>query len=156
ADEVLGFLQPSSTPGSLGRLGHYEILELLGRGGFGIVVKALDERLQRLVALKVLAPALAATSPPRRRFLREARAGAAVRPRNLLAIHAVEEQPLPYLVMEYVAGETLQQRIDRVGPVDVLALLRIGRQIAAGLAAAHAQGVIHRDIKPANILLEHG
>jgi hypothetical protein len=155
-NEELGFLQPSSTPGALGRLGHYEVLELLGRGGFGIVAKALDERLQRPVALKVMAPALAATSPPRRRFLREARAAAAVRHDNVVAIHAVEEQPLPYLVMEYVEGETLQQRLDRVGPLDVPAVLRIGRQIATGLAAAHAQGLVHRDIKPANILLERG
>jgi hypothetical protein len=154
-DEGLGFLQPASAPGVLGRLGHYEVLELLGRGGFGIVVKAFDERLQRLVALKVLAPALAATSPARKRFLREARAAAAVRHDNVVAIHAVEE-PLPYLVMEYVEGETLQQRLDRVGPLDVPALLRIGRQIASGLAAAHAHGIIHRDIKPANILLENG
>jgi Leucine-rich repeat (LRR) protein len=155
-DEGLDFLQPPSTPGALGRLGHYEVLELLGRGGFGIVVKAFDERLHRLVALKVLAPALAATSPARRRFLREARAAAAVRHDNVVAIYAVEEQPLPYLVMEYVEGETLQQRLDRRGPLDVPALLRIGRQIAGGLAAAHALRLIHRDIKPANILLERG
>jgi hypothetical protein len=155
-DEALGFLQPAGVPGALGRLGHYEVLEVLGKGGFGIVVKALDERLRRPVAIKVLAPALAATSPPRRRFLREARAAAAVRHDNVVAIYAVEEQPLPYLVMEYVEGETLQQRLDRVGPLDVPALLRIGMQVARGLAAAHAQGVIHRDIKPANILLENG
>jgi eukaryotic-like serine/threonine-protein kinase len=155
-DEGLGFLQPPGKPGALGRLGHYEVLEVLGRGGFGIVVKALDEGLQRLVALKVLAPTLAATSPPRRRFLREARASAAVCHDNVVAIHAVEEQPLPYLVMEYVEGETLQQRLDRVGPLDVPTVLWIGRQIATGLAAAHALRLIHRDIKPANILLLHG
>jgi serine/threonine protein kinase len=155
-DEGLGFLQPASMPGALGRLGHYEVLQVLGRGGFGIVVKAFDERLQRLVALKVLAPELAATSPARKRFLREARAAATVRHDNVVAIHAVEEQPLPYLVMEYVDGETLQQRLDRVGPLDVPAVLRIGRQIASGLAAAHAHRLIHRDIKPSNILLENG
>jgi eukaryotic-like serine/threonine-protein kinase len=109
--EALDFLQPSGRPGSLGRLGHYEVLEVLGRGGCGTVLKAFDEKLHRLVAIKVMAPQLAATSPPRKRFLREARAAAAVRHENVVTIHAVEEQPLPYLVTEYIAGETLQQRL---------------------------------------------
>ena len=149
ADAPLDFLQPSTKPGSLGRLGHYEVLEVLGHGGFGIVLKAFDEKLHRVVAIKVMAPQLAATSPARKRFLREARAAAAVRHENVVAIYAVEEQPIPYLVMEYIAGETLQQRLDRVGPLDAAEVLRIGRQIAEGLAAAHAMGLIHRDIKPA-------
>jgi serine/threonine protein kinase len=119
-------------------------------------VKAFDELLCRTVAIKILAPSLAVTSPPRKRFLREARAAAAIRHENVVTIYAVEEQPLPYLVMEYIAGETLQQRLDRIGPLDVPDVLRIGRQIASGLAAAHALGLIHRDIKPANILLEQG
>jgi hypothetical protein len=155
-DDPLGFLQPSAKAGSLGRLGHYEVLQVLGRGGCGTVLKAFDERLQRVVAIKVMAPHLAATSPPRKRFLREARSAAAVRHENVVTIYAVEEQPLPYLVMEYVAGETLQQRLDRTGPLDVAEVLDIGRQVAAGLAAAHARGLIHRDIKPSNILLENG
>src|SRR5205823_12392555 len=67
-----------------------------------------------------------------------------------------EEQPLPYLVMEFIPGETLQQRLDRTGPLDVLEALRIGRQLAEGLAAAHANDLIHRDIKPGNVLLEGG
>ncbi len=103
-----------------------------------------------------MAPQLAATSPARKRFLREARAAAAVRHDNVVAIYAVEEQPIPYLVMEFIAGETVQQRLDRVGPLDAPEVARIGRQIAEGLAAAHAQGLIHRDVKPANILLENG
>ena len=74
----------------------------------------------------------------------------------MVAIHAVEEQPIPYLVMEYIAGETLQQKLDEIGPLEVPEVLRIGQQIASGLAAAHAQGLIHRDIKPGNILLESG
>jgi eukaryotic-like serine/threonine-protein kinase len=153
---ALTFLQPSTKPGSLGRLGHYEVLEVLGRGGFGIVVKAFDEMLHRVVAIKVMSVQLAATSPARKRFLREARASAAVRHEHVVAIHAVEEQPIPYLVMEYIAGETLQQKLDRVGPLDVPDVVRLGRQIAAGLAAAHAEGLIHRDVKPGNILLETG
>ncbi|MCL6508243.1 MAG: protein kinase, partial [Bryobacteraceae bacterium] len=152
----LAFLQPSTAAGSLGRLAHYEVREVIGRGGCGIVLKALDEKLERIVAIKVMAPELAATSPARKRFLREARATAAIRHENVVNIYAVEDQPLPFLVMEYIDGETLQQRLDRTGPLDVRAVLRIGQQIAGGLAAAHAKGLIHRDIKPGNILLEEG
>src|SRR5262245_46493 len=152
----LDFLQPSTKPESLGRLAHYEVLEVLGRGGYGIVVRAFDETLQRVVAIKVLAPGVATTSPARKRFLREARAAARVRHDNVVQIYAVEEQPLPYLVMEYIPGQTLQQHLDRTGPLDVADVLRLGGQIARGLAAAHAQGLIHRDIKPGNILLESG
>jgi serine/threonine protein kinase len=151
----LAFLQPSTSPGSLGRLGHYEVREVIGRGGCGIVLKAFDEKLERIVAIKVMAPELAATSPARKRFLREARATAAIRHENVVSIYAVEEQPLPFLVMEYIDGNTLQQRLDRTGPLDVRDVLRIGQQIASGLAAAHAKGLIHRDIKPGNILLEN-
>jgi len=150
----ISFLQPSSKPGSIGLLGHYEILQVLGRGAFGVVFKAFDEKLHRMVAIKVMNPALAATSPPRKRFLREARSSAAVRHENIVAIHAVEEQPVPYLVMEYIPGKTLQQWQDEHGPLDPVDILKFGQQIAAGLAAAHAQGLIHRDIKPANILLD--
>ena len=155
-DEPLTFLSPPQRSDSLGRIGHYEVLEVLGRGGFGIVFRAFDEVLQRVVAVKVLAPTMAATSPARKRFLREARSSAQVRHENVVQVYAVEEQPLPYLVMEFIPGETLQQRLDRTGPLDVPEVLRIGRQIAEGLAAAHAQGLIHRDIKPANILIEAG
>jgi hypothetical protein len=153
-DGGLDFLEPSKRPDSLGRLGHFEVLELLGKGGFGIVYRALDDSLQRLVAIKVLAPQLATTSPARKRFLREARASAQVRHENVVQVYAVEEKPLPYLAMEFVPGETLQQRLDRVGPLEMPEILRIGRQIASGLAAAHAMDLIHRDIKPANVLIE--
>jgi eukaryotic-like serine/threonine-protein kinase len=155
-ESALGFLQPSEKPGSLGRLAHYEVLEVLGNGGFGTVVKAFDKKLHRFVAIKLMSPLLAATAGPRKRFVREARSAAAVRHANVIAIYAVEDQPIPYLVMDYIAGRTLQQKLDASGPLDLLDVLRIGRQIAAGLAAAHAIGLIHRDIKPANILLEHG
>src|SRR5262245_39928476 len=155
-DPALGCLQPSTRPDSLGRLGRYEVLEVLGRGGCGTVLRAFDEKLHRMVAIKVMAPHLAATSPPRKRFLREAHSAAAVRHENVVGIHAIEAPPTPYLVMEYVAGETLQRRLDREGPLEVVEVLRIGRQVAEGLAAAHALGIIHRDIKPANVLLENG
>jgi serine/threonine protein kinase len=155
-DEVLTFLARSTRPDSLGRLGHYEVLQVLGRGGFGIVFRAFDEMLQRVVALKVMAPQLAATSPARKRFLREARSSAQVRHENVVQVYEVAEQPLPYLAMEFIPGETLQQRLDRVGPVEPAEVVRVGRQIAEGLAAAHATDLIHRDIKPGNVLLEGG
>src|SRR5262249_18004291 len=115
---------------------------------------AFDDTLQRVVAIKVLSPQLATTSPARKRFLREARAAGRVRHENVVQIYAVEEQPLPYLVMEYIPGQSLQQRLDQTGPLDVPDVLHLGGQIARGLAAAHEQGLIHRDIKPGNILLE--
>ncbi|MDP1798195.1 MAG: serine/threonine-protein kinase, partial [Planctomycetaceae bacterium] len=152
----LEFLEPSTKPGSRGRLAHYEVLEVLGRGAFGIVLKAFDEKLHRMVAIKVLNPELAATSPPRKRFLREAQSSAKIRHENIVSIYAVEEQPMPYIVMEYIPGGTLQQRLDQTGPLAVEEILRLGQQIALGLAAAHAQGLIHRDIKPANILMGAG
>ncbi len=152
----VSFLQPSTRDGSIGTLAHYEILQVIGKGGFGIVFKAFDEKLHRLVAIKVMNPEMAATSPPRKRFLREARSAAAIRHENIVQVYSVEEQPLPYIVMEYIEGQTLQQKQDAHGPLDAVEVLSIGRQIASGLAAAHAQGLIHRDIKPGNILLEQG
>jgi serine/threonine-protein kinase len=109
------------------------------------------------VAIKVLAPQLATSASARQRFAREARAAAAVVHDHVVAIHAVvPSAALPYLVMPYCAGESLQQRIDRTGALELKEILRIGMQVADGLAAAHTQGLVHRDVKPANILLENG
>jgi WD40 repeat protein len=156
-DVPLDFLDPPDRPGTLGRLGPYEVHEVLGRGGMGVVLRAFDARLRRVVAIKVMRPQLATSATARRRFTREAQAAAAVRDEHVIDIHAVEEaNGLPYLVMEYVAGVSLQERLDRAGPLQLQEILRIGAQTAAGLAAAHAQGLVHRDIKPANILLENG
>ncbi len=152
----LPFLTPSTRPDSLGRLRHYEMLQVLGQGGFGIVFRAFDETLQRVVAVKVMAPQIATLSPARKRFLREAQSSAQVRHENVVQVYEVGEQPLPYLAMEFIPGETLQQKLDRTGPLDVPEVLRVGRQIADGLAAAHACDLIHRDIKPANVLIEGG
>jgi formylglycine-generating enzyme required for sulfatase activity len=157
ADDIsLDFLTPSGNPGSAGRFLHYEVLEVLGKGGFGTVLKAFDEKLHRVVAIKLLAPQLASSGTARERFLREARAAAAVRNDHVVSIHAVDECPTPYLVMECVIGQTLQQKLDGAGALELREVLRIGVQIAEGLAAAHKQGLVHRDIKPANILLENG
>ncbi|QJW96946.1 bifunctional serine/threonine-protein kinase/formylglycine-generating enzyme family protein [Frigoriglobus tundricola] len=146
----------SHAPPHAPALGHFDILETIGRGGFGVVVKAFDRNLRRVVAIKMMPAELAATSPARRRFVREARAAAAVRHENVVCIHAVEEHPVPHLVMEYVSGGSLQRHLDGSGPLDPREVLRIGAQIARGLAAAHDTGLVHRDIKPANVLLEPG
>ena len=141
----------------LGRLGPYEVSGVIGAGGMGIVLKAFDCSLDRTVAIKVMAPHLASSGSARRRFAREAKAAAAVLHPNVIAIHGVAaDQALPYLVMPYNRGMSLQKRIDQDGPLPLQETLRIAEQIAAGLAAAHAQGLVHRDIKPANILLEDG
>ncbi|MEX2140796.1 MAG: protein kinase [Pirellulales bacterium] len=153
----LDFLDAPRQAGMLGALGPYDITEFVGQGGMGVVLKAHDPRLNRVVAIKVLAPALASNATARKRFLREAQAAAAVTHDHVVAIYAIDEaKRLPYLVMEYVAGQSLQQKVDSAGPLEVKEIVRIGRQIAAGLTAAHEQGLIHRDIKPANILLENG
>jgi serine/threonine protein kinase len=154
---TLSFLAPSDDPHSLGRIGHYEIMGVIGRGGTGVVLKAFDSTLHRNVAIKVLSPHLAASGPARTRFARESVAVAAVVHEHIVPIYAVDEfQGVPYLVMRYVPGESLAERISKHGPLDTLAILRVGLQTALGLAAAHAQGIVHRDVKPANILMEHG
>jgi len=155
--DPLTILEPSGREGSLGRLGPYEIVELIARGGMGIVFKALEPALNRIVAVKVLAPELAADSQARERFLREAQAAAAVIHDNVIVIHGVSTaQGLPYLVMPYIPGPTLGGRIEQSGPLSARDIVKVGLQLARGLEAAHAKGLIHRDIKPANILLEGG
>ena len=156
ADRVsLDFLQPASHPEMLGRVGQYDVERLIGAGGMGIVFKAFDSELHRPVAVKVLAPHLAHSGGARQRFAREAQSAAAVVHENVVPIHYVDTQSdLPFLVMQYVAGESLQARVDRDGPLGADEILQIGIQIARGLSAAHDQGLVHRDVKPGNILLE--
>ncbi len=152
-----GLLAPSNHPGSFGRLGQYELLQLLGRGGMGSVFKAFDPSLHRIVAIKLLAPHLAHNPQARKRFIREAQAAAAVSHDHVVTTHAIDETAeQPAIVMQYVSGRSLQQKLDAEGPLELKEILRIGVQTAAGLAAAHAQGLVHRDVKPANILLENG
>jgi WD40 repeat protein len=152
----LAFLAPPGRPDSLGRLDHYEILEVIGRGGMGVVLRAFDEKLRRVVAVKVLAPELAASASARQRFARAARAAAAIRDQHVVAVYDIGEAPVPYLVMEHVRGQTLQQRLARDGPLSPAAVLTVALQAARALAAAHAHGLVHRDVKPGNILLENG
>ena len=155
--QVQTWLQPTDDPHMLGRFAGYEIVGVIGFGGMGVVLKGYEPALSRYVAIKVLAPHLATSGAARQRFSREARAAAAVLHENVIAIHRVEEdQSLPFLVMPYIGGDSLQSRLDRHGTLPLATILRIGRQIAAGLAAAHEQGLIHRDIKPSNILLDKG
>src|SRR5262249_47309566 len=134
----LQFLLPSANPGSLGRLDHYEVHEIIGRGGMGVVLKAFDTALLRTVAIKVLAPHLAAGPTARQRFVREAQAAARVSHDNVVTIHAVAAGgELPYLVMQYIAGVSLQDRLDAGTGLEPEEIARIGMQAAAGLAAAH-------------------
>ncbi|HEY3788360.1 MAG TPA: serine/threonine-protein kinase, partial [Urbifossiella sp.] len=161
ADDLdLNFLQYAGEADLIGRLGGFDIKRVVGRGGMGVVLQAYDTCLQRDVAVKVLDPQLANNEVARKRFCREARAAAAVTHDNLVAVHQVDEDPisgLPYLVMQLVLGESLEQRLKRSGALGPEEVAKLGQQAAAGLAAAHAGGLIHRDIKPGNILLEeHG
>ena len=141
----------------LGRWGTYEVVGVVGTGGMGVVLKALDTALNRYVAIKILAPHLGSSGAARKRFSREAQASAAVVHDNVIEIYGVSEAAgLPYLVMPYVRGPSLQRRLNDAGTLAVVEILRVGMQAAAGLAAAHAQGLVHRDVKPANILLADG
>jgi serine/threonine protein kinase len=154
--EVYRFLAPAQGPGELGRLGAYRVLKLLGSGGMGVVFEAEDTQLKRRVALKVMKPALASHSSGRRRFLREAQAAASVKHDHVVTIYQVGEDPT-FLAMELLQGESLSDRLQRQGSLPVAEVIRLGRQVAQGLAAVHERGLVHRDIKPSNIWLEaHG
>ncbi len=154
-DWVRSLLQPAESPGALGRLDNYDVTEVVGQGGMGVVLKAYDARVKRWVAIKVLAAHLAHDDVARQRFAREAQAAAAVRHPHVVTIHAVSEtHGLPFLVMEHVDGGSLHEYVKRHGPPDWRVVARLGAEIASGLAAAHAVGQIHRDIKPSNILLQ--
>ncbi len=149
-----GLLKPSDQEGMIGMLDRYQIRRIIGAGGTGIVLQGKDDELNRVVAIKVLSPLLAAHGPARRRFAREGQAVAAVVHENVVAIHHVEASgPIPFLVMQYIDGDSLQDYVTRNGPLDTPTALRITAQVSAALAAAHEQGLVHRDVKPANILV---
>ncbi len=150
--DLLPWLEPA--PHGIGRVGDYFVTRFLGRGGMGVVFAGREQALDRPVAIKFLAPTLAAEATHRDRFLAEARAAAAVNHPNVVTILAVTEtEGLPLLVMERVDGEPLSELLGRQHPFDLPTILTIGRKLAAGLQAAHARGLLHRDIKPANLLV---
>lgn len=157
APPSLTFLQPSDDPAYLGRLDHFEIARIIGRGGMGLVLEAFDTHLQRQVAIKVLNPEYAKNEIARQRFCREARAAAAISHEHVVSMYQVgkeTERQLAYLVMQLIDGETLEKRLSSGVPFSGSETARVGMQIASGLAAAHARGMVHRDIKPANVLIE--
>ncbi len=144
----------SSDDGETETLDGYGLLECVGRGGMGVVFRATDPLRGDTVALKAMLPGLARDERARERFLREARAMAAVRHPNVVALHAVSEvDGLPYLIMEHVKGASLEDRLQRGAPMPADEIARIGAAVASGMAACHEKGVIHRDIKPSNVLL---
>ncbi|MEM6468102.1 MAG: serine/threonine-protein kinase [Planctomycetota bacterium] len=152
-DDLAPWLESCET--QLGRVGQYQLIECIGRGGMGIVFRALDEELSREVALKFMSPGMLIDPIHAVRFQREARAVAAISHESVIAIHAVSRvRELPYLVMELVDGESLQSRLDRGENFEIDTIIEIAWQIASGLAAAHAKGIVHRDIKPANLLID--
>ncbi len=154
-ESLLDLLGPTDDPEMLGRIAGYEVVGVIGRGGMGVVFKAFDRSLNRYVAIKMLLPHLATTGAARKRFEREGQAAAAVIDDYVLPIYAVSQwQGVPYLVTQYLRGNTLQKLIHDSGPLELRDILRIGMQTARGLAAAHAQGLVHRDVKPSNILLD--
>jgi serine/threonine protein kinase len=152
----LSFLVPPHASDEIGRLGPYRVLDILGVGGMGIVFQAEDSRLQRPVALKVMQPDMAKKEVHRVRFLREARAMARVDHPNVVPIYAVDEcSGTAYFAMKLLKGATLWDTLNsRGGRLPLDEVLRIGREVAGALGAAHAQGLIHRDVKPTNIWIE--
>jgi len=151
-----GFLAPSAEPGEIGRFGPYAVHEVLGTGGMGVVYRGYDSRLQRAVAVKVIRPELLTAPGVTERFLAEARAAAVVEHDHIVVVHAVEiHDGVPSLIMPLLKGDTLERQLrDTAKPLSVPEILRIAHEVASGLAAAHAAGLIHRDIKPANIWVE--
>jgi tRNA A-37 threonylcarbamoyl transferase component Bud32 len=151
-----GILAQSADTRYQGRLGPYQVVGLLGRGGMGVVLKAYEERLNRTVALKLLRPELTSDKTALARFEREAKAAAGLQHPNIVAVHAIgEENGTHFIVMEFVSGPTLAALVRKEGPLPAERVRVLFGQILAGLKAAHDAGLVHRDIKSSNILL-HG
>jgi len=153
--DVASFLAPPQGEGELGRLAHYRVMKELGRGGMGMVLLAEDVNLRRLAAIKIMLPRYAKDPAARERFLREARAAARLKHDNVVTIFQVDEaNGIPFIAMEFLEGQSLDQYLKEHRGIPIGQTLRIGREISEGLQAAHAKGLIHRDIKPANVWLE--
>jgi len=153
--ELAALLAPPQEPGELGRLGPYRVLRVLGTGGMGVVFLAEDPELGRRVALKAVKPVLAADPSVQQRFQREAKASARVKHDHIITIYQVgQDRGIPYLAMEYLEGESLEDRLRRQEVLPIAEALHIAHELTQGLAAAHTAGLIHRDIKPGNIWLE--
>ena len=149
------FLAPPEADDELGRLGKYRILKILGHGGMGVVFLGEDPKLGRKVAIKAMLPHLAQSKSSQQRFLREAKTAATLEHDHIVPIFQVDEdRGAPYIVMPFLKGEPLDERLKRAEPIPLAEMLRIGREISEGLGAAHTTGLVHRDIKPANIWLE--
>jgi tRNA A-37 threonylcarbamoyl transferase component Bud32 len=150
-----GFLGPPVVAGDLGAFAGYRVVRVLGVGGMGLVLEAIDSRLDRRLALKLVRPHLAHEPELRRRFLREARCAAAITHDHILPIYQVgEEQGVPFIAMPLLPGQTLADRLRRQPRPPLALLLQVGRETALALAAAHEAGLIHRDVKPSNLWLE--
>ncbi len=154
-DIELSFLDAPQSSDELGRLGSYRILKVLGQGGMGMVFQAHDTQLERSVALKVIRPEAARKPEARERFFREAKLAASIEHDHIVPVfHAGEANGIPYMVMPFLKGMSLAERLKNTGSLPIAEVLRIGRQVALGLSVAHARGLIHRDIQPANLWIE--
>jgi len=154
---IVEALRPAQQEGELGRLSDYRILQMVGAGGMGVVFKAEDTKLNRLVALKVMKPDQVSDPVAHQRFLTEGRSAAGIESDHVVKIYQVgEDNGLPFMAMQFLEGESLDRLIKRQGKLPPGEIIRIGRDVALGLQAAHYRALIHRDIKPGNIWLEEG
>ncbi len=154
-DPLLLLLRPPQADGELGRLANFAVTRLLGRGGMGAVFAADDLLVRRKVALKVMRPELTARLEARAQFLREAQTAGGLEHDHVIPVYQVaEDNGVWFIAMPLLKGEALDERLKREGRLPIPAVLKLGRETAEGLAAAHAQGLVHRDIKPGNLWLE--
>jgi serine/threonine protein kinase/Leucine-rich repeat (LRR) protein len=153
-EAILGF-GPPLVPNDIGSLGPYRIVKELGRGGMGAVYDAIDTRLERRLALKVMLAHFAAMPDAKARFLREARTAARIKNDHIVTIYQADEHNgIPYISMEFLEGSPLDEYLKKKGSLSIRQIVQIASEIATGLAAAHAVGLVHRDIKPSNLWVE--